>query len=84
MSAALTTASTTATSTSARWARSLVATSPVTGSESAIKKGIAVRVTGDPEPYFASAARKYRSRLGDGPIDIPPDVWLFRIEPREG
>lgn len=47
--------------------------------------GRAVRVVvDDPAPVFESAARKYARLAGDGPIEPPPDVWLFRIDPREG
>ena len=47
--------------------------------------GRAVRVVvDDPAPYFASLAKKYAERGGDGFAEPPPDVWIFRIEPREG
>ena len=52
-----------------------------------IYPGRAVRVVpDDPAPYMAALAKKYAARLGDGDAadrELPPDVWLFRIEPRE-
>ncbi len=50
-----------------------------------IYPGRAIRVvTDDPSPYLASAAKKYAALVGDGTAEPPQDVWLFRIEPREG
>ncbi len=34
----------------------------------------------NPGPYFDSAARKY-AQMGEMG-EMPPDVWLFRVEPR--
>ena len=48
-----------------------------------IYPGRAVRViTDDQTPYLASAMKKYSERAGDAE-EPPPDIWLFRIEPRE-
>ncbi len=35
----------------------------------------------DPAPYLASAGKKY-AQMAERADDPPPDVWLFRIEPR--
>ena len=44
----------------------------------------AVRVVlDDLAPIIASAAAKY-SQMADRAAEPPPDVWLFRIEPRDG
>ena len=37
----------------------------------------------DPAPYFASAASKYEAMADRAPDDLPEDLWLFRIDPRE-
>ncbi len=43
----------------------------------------AVRVTEfEPEVLAASAAKKY-TQFADRERELPEDIWLFRIEPRE-
>ena len=36
----------------------------------------------DPETFVASAAKKYE-QMADPDREVPEDIWLFRIAPRE-